>query len=101
MTDENLRKLKRAELLELLIEQGEELERTRERLRRAEEALTDRQLKLQTAGTMAEAALKLNDVFAAADRAAQDYLASVRAMKVEQEQLLARLRAQIPEVDPQ
>lgn len=101
MTDENLRKLKRAELLELLIEQGEELERTRERLRRAEEALTDRQLKLQTAGTMAEAALKLNDVFAAADRAAQDYLASVQAMKVEQEQLLARLRAQIPEVDPQ
>lgn len=95
MTDENLRKLKRAELLELLIEQGEELERTRERLRKAEEALADRQLKLQTAGSMAEAALKLNDVFAAADRAAQDYLASVQAMKQEQEQLLARLRVEV------
>lgn len=96
MTDENLRKLKRAELLELLIEQGEELERTRERLRKAEEALADRQLKLQTAGSMAEAALKLNDVFAAADRAAQDYLASVQTMKQEQEQLLARLRMEVP-----
>ena len=35
MTDIQLKKLKRVELLELLVEQGEELEQTRERLRKA------------------------------------------------------------------
>ena len=72
MTDIQLKKLKRVELLELLVEQGEELERTRERLQKAEEALASRQLRMQTAGTMAEAALTLNNVFAAADQAAKD-----------------------------
>ena len=97
MTDAQLKKLKRVELLELLVEQGEELEQTRERLRKAEEALASRELRMQSAGTMAEAALKLNDVFAAADQAAKDYLAAVRNMKEEQEQLLAQLRARAGE----
>lgn len=97
MTDAQLKKLKRVELLELLVEQGEELEQTRERLRKAEEALASRQLRMQSAGTMAEAALKLNDVFAAADQAAKDYLDAVRNMKEEQEQLLAQLRARAGE----
>ena len=97
MTDAQLKKLKRVELLELLVEQGEELEQTRERLRKAEEALASRELRMQSAGTMAEAALKLNDVFAAADQAAKDYLAAVRNMKEEQEQLLTQLRARAGE----
>ena len=88
MTDIQLKKLKRVELLELLVEQGEELERTRERLRKAEEAL---------AGTMAEAALTLNNVFAAADQAAKDYLAAVQSMKEEQAQLLEQMRARAGE----
>ena len=78
MTDIQLKKLKRVELLELLVEQGEELERTRERLQKAEEALASRQLRMQTAGTMAEAALLLNGIFDAADRAARQYLENIR-----------------------
>ena len=97
MTDIQLKKLKRVELLELLVEQGEELEQTRERLRKAEEALASRQLRMQNAGTMAEAALTLNDVFAAADQAAKDYLAAVQSMKEEQARLLEQMRARAGE----
>ena len=38
---------------------------------------------IENAGSLAEAALKLNDVFEAADRAAQQYLENVRRMAEE------------------
>ena len=41
--------------------------------------LNSRRLLLKQSGSMAEAALRLNGVFEAADRAAQQYLTSVRA----------------------
>ena len=93
MTDKQLKKLKRVELLELLVEQGAELEEVRRRLEEAEAALESRTLRLQDAGTMAEAALRLNDIFAAADRAAQDYLDGVRALRDAEELLLDETRA--------
>lgn len=80
MTDKELRKLKRVELLELLIEQATEIEELRRELEEARQALKNRQVYLQEAGTLAEAALRINEVFAAADRAAQDYLENVRAL---------------------
>ena len=46
--------------------------------KQAEEALASRQLRMQTAGTMAEAALLLNGIFDAADRAARQYLENIR-----------------------
>lgn len=80
MTDKELRKLKRVELLELLVEQATEIEELRRELEEARQALKNRQVYLQEAGTLAEAALRINEVFAAADRAAQDYLENVRAL---------------------
>lgn len=80
MTDRELRKLSRAELLELLIAQTEENERLTQQLAAAEEALADRRLAIEQAGTLAEAALRLNGVFEAADQAAQQYLENVRRM---------------------
>ena len=59
MTDEELRKLKRADLLELLVAQGKENEALQEKLRQAEAALWDRQIQLDEAGNIAEAALRL------------------------------------------
>lgn len=80
MTDRELRKLKRVELLELLVEQAAEMEELRRELKEAREALQNREILLAESGTLAEAALRINEVFAAADRAAQDYLHNVKAM---------------------
>ena len=83
MTDKELRRLSRAELLEMLLAQTEENERLRERLEDAEKALEDRRIDIAKAGSLAEASLKLNDVFLAADQAARQYVETVRRLAQE------------------
>lgn len=78
MTDRELKKLSRAELLELLLEKSRENEQLRAQLEEAKEQLASRTIQLANAGSIAEAALQLNGVFEAADRAAQQYLENVR-----------------------
>lgn len=74
MTDKELKRLSRAELLEMLINQVKENEILRERLAGAEARLDSRMLEIKDVGTMAEAAMRLNAVFASADAAAKQYL---------------------------
>ena len=94
MTEKQLKKLKRVELLEILVEQETELEELRAKLEETETALRNRDIRMKEAGSMAQAALQLNRIFEDADQAVQDYLAAARAMKEEQEALLERARAQ-------
>ncbi len=83
MTDKELRRLSRSELLEMLIEQMEENEKLRNRLEEAEADLRNRKIIIKRAGSLAEAALELNHVFQAADEAARQYLENVRLMAEE------------------
>lgn len=83
MKEKELKKMSRADLLELLIEQTEENERLRAKLERATALLDERYIKIQEAGSIAKAALELNKVFEAADAAAQQYLESVRRLAEE------------------
>lgn len=83
MTDKELRHLSRAELLEMLLAQAEENERLRQKLKEAQNALADRRINIDESGTMAEAALKLNRVFEAADQAARQYLENIRRQALE------------------
>ena len=78
MTDKELHRLSRKDLLEMLLAQTQENEKLKEELRRAQRQLSDRRLLQENAGSMAEAAMRLNAVFEAADRAAQQYLENVR-----------------------
>lgn len=78
MTDRELKRLSRAELLEMLLAQIEENKALKEQLQETRDALEDRQIVIEKAGTMAEAALQLNGVFEAADRAARQYLENIR-----------------------
>ena len=80
MTDKELRRLSRSELLEMLIAQTEENRQLKIRLERAEAQLWDRRIAVEKAGSLAEAALQLNRVFEAVDKAAQQYLENVRLM---------------------
>ena len=78
MTDKELHKLKRSELLEIMIEQGKEMERLQRRLSEAEGKLQERRLVMENAGSIAEAALQINQVFEVAQQAADQYLESIR-----------------------
>lgn len=80
MTDRELRRLSRAELLEMLLAQTEENDELRRRLEKAEKALEDRRIVVSRAGSLAEASLQLNQVFEAADRAARQYVENVQRL---------------------
>lgn len=83
MTEKELRRLSRRELLEMLITRTIENERLTEELQQARKELSDREFIQDRAGSMAEAALQLNGVFEAADRAAREYLENIRRMAEE------------------
>lgn len=85
MTDRELRKMSRAGLLELLLEERRENERLRARLEQANRDLADRRIRLEKAGSIAEAALRLNGVFEAAEQAAAQYVENVRRIAGDRE----------------
>jgi len=91
MTEKELRKLSRADLLEMLIDQGEELRRVKEQLEEAEDALRDREIKIDTAGSIAEAALQLNGVFEAAQASCEQYMENIRKLSSRQEAVCRKL----------
>ena len=83
MTDKQLRKLKKAQLLEIMVEQSKEIDRLREEVGRLNAQLADRTLKISDVGSIAEASLKINDVFEQAQKAADLYLEIVRRVAAE------------------
>lgn len=105
MKDKNLRRLSRAELLELLLAQTQEAERLQKRLQEAEALLAERHLKLQNAGDLAQAVLAVNNVMEAAQQAAQQYLDNMVAMeaetKVRCQQLLEDARKEAAQIREQ
>ena len=74
MTDNDLKKLNRAELLELLVEQSKKIDQLQAQLDEANRKLADRQIEIDKAGSIAEASLRLSGVFQAAEEAAAQYL---------------------------
>lgn len=83
MTNKELSRLKRVDLLELLIAQGRENDRLTAELEEARAQLEARDIVLKNAGSIAAAALELNGVFQAAQAAANQYLESIRRMERE------------------
>lgn len=77
MTDKQLKKLSRADLLELLLIQTKENERLRAELEQAHAQLEDRRLRVSKAGSIAKAALEINGVMEAAQEAANQYLENI------------------------
>lgn len=90
MTDKEVKKLKRTELLEMLIEQTEENEKLKSANEALREQLAQRTITLENAGSIAEAALQMTKVFSEAQDSADRYLESIRAKEVAMEQTLAQ-----------
>lgn len=87
MTEKELKKLNRYQLLELLIIQTERADELQKKLDEAQALLDSRDVKLTVMGSIAEASLQLGGVFEAAQNAADTYLnaAKERAAAIEKE----------------
>ena len=78
MTDKELKKLKRGELLELLLTQSKEMDRLKQELEQANKKLADRKILLEKSGSIAEASLAMFHIIEDTQRAADLYLENLR-----------------------
>ena len=85
MTENKLRKLNRAELLEILIKQRERIDELENEVVALRSKLDNRRIALENAGSIAEASLALSSVFEEAQKAADQYLENIRMMAEEAE----------------
>ena len=96
MAERELRRMSRTELIEIIYALKQSEDALKEEKAALEAKLQDRTIRIANAGSIAQAALDLNQVFAAAQAAADEYLQSVRssADTAQAEQLLADARAE-------
>ena len=94
MPDRELRHMRRTELVEIILA----LKQSEDQLRAENAALSaqlqERQIHIENAGSIAQAALELNKVFEAAQAAADEYVASVLAANKNTDAAASALRAQ-------
>ena len=89
MTEKELSRMSRRELIEIIATQKKRELELEQRLRTAAKQLADRNIKLSEAGSIAEAALSLNGVFESAQAAADHYLKSIHAANADIEARVA------------
>lgn len=92
MADKTLRRLKREELLEMLLEQSKENEKLKSELATWKAEAEERTIRLQQAGSIADAAFEMNRVLEAAQAAADQYLEGVRLLCEQQKKELEEER---------
>ncbi len=97
MKEKSLKRMSRRDLVDLIYEMKKrELELETE-LREAREQLAQRALILENAGSIAQAALSVNQVFEAAQKAAEDYLSSLKQAYPDADARIAEVREYVPE----
>ncbi len=102
LNDKQIQRLKRGELLEILIESSRENEKLRGQVDSLNSEiaglngkLSDRKIRLEKAGNLAEAALALNGVFDVAQAAAQQYLDNLRDLCEREEENCIKKEKQV------
>jgi len=94
MTEKEMKRLSRSELLTLLIDSYKEIDAQKARAEEAEQKLKSREITIENAGSLADAAMELNQVLLAAQTAADQYLENVSAMVKKTEEQCQRREAE-------
>ena len=81
MTDKEVRRLSRPQLIDIIYQLQTREEELTEKSRRLEEELCSKRIRMENAGNIADAALALNDVFQAAQSAADQYLSEIQLIR--------------------
>ena len=101
MTDKEFKRLGRAQLIDIIYELQLQVNELTKRNQQLEQALEDRRLRIDNAGSLAAAALEINDFFNNAQVAAEQYLNEIKALRetteVEQQQLHSQAEAEFSE----
>lgn len=95
LTEKELKKLNRYQLLELLIVQTERADKLQTNLEEAEKQLNEKDLKMTSLGSIAEASLQLAGVFQAAQAAADLYIDAAKKKAEEIEYAAHKKAAEI------
>ena len=102
MTDKEFKRLSRAELIEIIYQLQLQIDRLTDEKKGLEAALEDKQLRISNAGSLAEAALEINDCFRNAQTAAEQYLDEIKRLRneteAERERILTKARQEAAEV---
>ena len=85
MDGKELRRLRRKDLLEILLEQTKRIEELELELEKTKEKLNDKKVLLSNVGSLAEASLKLSDIFKAADEAIAIQIQNIENIAKEEE----------------
>ncbi len=75
---QDLTKIKKHELLEIMLAQSKEIDKLRERVAELEAELAKREFDIGNIGSIAEASLAVTKIFKEADEAARIYLENIR-----------------------
>lgn len=94
MTDKEIRHLGKTELLSILRDQETELEQLRGQILELQSKLKGQAIQMDKCGSIAEASLQVNQVFQAAQAAADQYLANVREKEAGAEEAARRMESE-------
>ncbi|MBQ8682049.1 MAG: hypothetical protein IJ509_03980 [Bacilli bacterium] len=85
MDDKKLRKISKKELLELLLSQAKRIEELEQELDMAIKKLDSREIIINEVGSLAEASMRLNEIFEVAQKTADQYMYNIekRCQKLE------------------
>ena len=78
MTEIDLAKMKKKDLLEIMLAQSKEIDRLREQVADLEAKLANREFEFSRIGSIAEASLAVTNIFTEAEEAAKIYLENIR-----------------------
>ena len=89
MISKDLKKLSRRELVDIIYQMKKKELLMRDEIASLQDELEDRRIRISQAGSIAEAAISVTDVFSAAQEAADLYLQEIARMKKETEKACA------------
>ena len=98
MTDQEVKRLTRSQLIDVIYQLQLQIDQLTEEKESLQKALEDKRLRINNVGSLAEAALEVNNFFRSAQDAAEQYLSEIEAMhaevEVERQRLLAEAQAE-------
>lgn len=78
MNKKKERKINKKELLEIMLAQAKRIEELEQKLEKTQKKLDSKKLTIENSGSLAEATLKLNNVFEVAQETAEQYLLNIK-----------------------
>lgn len=98
MTDKELHKLRRSELLEIMLNLKTESDRLKQENEELRLTLNEKNVSLEKSGNIAEAALQLSGIFEKAQQAADIYLSSIKKTYEQKDKIISEAQSKAEKI---